>query len=107
MSGSVPYERVQDDPVWRAGVDGLAWEEMKVDGTVLWYSKNGACPHCGHPDGIRVTVEAEGVIGVRANQTTASTDVYVVCQCHGDETRPSGVGTGCGYSGYVTGPLSE
>ena len=107
MGDPVQYHRVIDDPHWRNGVDELDWQEKTVDGSLLWYSKDGECPHCRHPGGINVTVEAEGILGVRGSRTLGLDDVYVKCECSGDETRPQGVNNGCGYAGYVAGPAPK
>lgn len=87
---------------WRQGVDDLSWEETTSGGVVLWYTKSGACPRCGHADGIRVSLEAVAWLGLDGGDDT---DVYVTCTCSSDaHNRPGGTLEGCGWGAYVTGP---
>ena len=99
----VRYEKREDPPGWwRQGVDALPWTTTEVDGTVLWYTKNGACPRCLHPDGIGASVEAEGWLGLGPRD---SGDIFVRCGCTGDHDRPEGALHGCGWGAYVAGPV--
>ena len=89
---------------WRTKVDDLAWRVTTVDGAVLWYVKEGPCPRCVHEDGIRVSVENEGFLGLGPEHDT---DIFVRCLCTGRHQRPEGVIDGCGWGGYVAGPEAE
>ena len=57
-----PYEVETDPPLalWRDVIDAMPWTPTEVDNTVLWYLKQGACPHCIDKDGINASLEAEG-----------------------------------------------
>jgi hypothetical protein len=103
---AVPYE-LNTDPapaLWRDVIDAMAWEPTEVDGTVLWYLKRGSCPHCLDADGINASLEAEGYLGLGPEEDT---DVFASCQCSGNHARPAGVVAGCGWGGYVAGPVAR
>lgn len=98
----MPYEMNEDPPAsWRQAIDALPWQTTELDGTVLWYQKSGACPHCLDTDGIRASIEAEGYLGLGPEEDT---DVFVPCRCTGEHGHPTGVTDGCGWGGYVSGP---
>lgn len=102
----VPYQADDNPPAWwRAAIDALPWTPKKADGVVLWYQKEGACPRCHDDNGIHVSLEAEGWVGLGPEEDT---DVFVSCECTGDHApRPDGVLEGCGWKGYVAGPVAE
>ena len=100
-----PYEVNIDPPAWwREAIDAEPWQSTTRDGAVLWYQKACACPRCEHEDGIRKSLEAEGWLGLGPQEDT---DVFLSCQCSGNHARPSGVAAGCGWGGYVAGPVAE
>lgn len=100
----VPYEKNDHPPAsWREAIDAMLWTAEQVDGVLLWYQKEGACPRCHDENGIQVSLEAEGFLAWGPEEDT---DVFVSCQCTGDHpSRPAGVLQGCGWGGYVAGPV--
>jgi hypothetical protein len=105
MGSSVePYEVNRKPPTWwRAAIDAMPWEETALNGDALWYTKTAPCPRCKDADGIQASLEAEGWAGIGPEEET---DVFVTCQCSGPhEHRPDGVVNGCGWGGYVAGPV--
>ncbi|ASW55784.1 hypothetical protein [Plantactinospora sp. KBS50] len=104
-SRQIGYEINSDPPAWwRGRVDDMPWRPTTLDGEVLWYVKEGPCPRCRDEDGIRVSVENEGYLGLGAEYET---DIFVRCLCTGEHPRPEGVVEGCGWGGYVAGPQTE
>jgi hypothetical protein len=89
---------------WREAVDALLWVPYRSGGRVIWYLKEGSCPRCLHPDGIRVTKEALTYRLLPARPPPAET--WVSCVCRYDHPhRPDGE-TGCGYGALVAAPLA-
>jgi hypothetical protein len=104
MPDTHPYELNEHPPRWwRDAIDVRPWRAREVDGVALWYDKQCECPRCGHPDGIRMSVEAEAYLGLGPNE---SSDVFVSCECRAiHDRRPEGEPYGCGWGDYVGGPL--
>ena len=102
----MPYQKNDNPPAWwRKAIDAMTWTTTELDGDILWYQKEGACPRCHDQDGIRESLEAEGWAGLGPEEDT---DIFISCQCTGDHApRPDGVLDGCGWEGYVAGPVSE
>ena len=103
---TTPYEPNEDPPRWwRDAIDGVAWQQTELDGTVLWYRKSAPCPRCRHDHGIDKSLEAEGWLALGPEDDT---DVFVECQCNRDHAhRPASVPQGCGWGGYVAGPVTR
>jgi hypothetical protein len=98
-----PYEANTDPPAWwREAIDAIPWQCEKLNDVVLWYQKTGPCPRCHDDRAIRASLEAEGWVGMGPQEDT---DVFVPCRCAGDHVRPQGVLEGCGWGGYVAGPV--
>ncbi|MCW2901012.1 MAG: hypothetical protein JWO67_3277 [Streptosporangiaceae bacterium] len=106
----VPYLEQTPDPGWREMIDGVPWTPFPTSEDPVWYQKRTSCPRCGCPDGVSVSKDAEGYVGIRAagrrRFSPSLHDVFVKCQCHGDHLgRPSG-SLGCGCGDYVSGPVA-
>jgi len=102
----VPYQANDNPPAWwRDAIDAMEWVPTKSEDVVLWYQKEGPCPRCHDENGVRVSLEAEGWVGLGPQEDT---DIFVSCECTGDHApRPDGALEGCGWGGYVAGPVSK
>lgn len=103
---AMPYQHNDDPPavLWRDPINALPWRETVADGVVLWYRKRGPCPRCLDEDGINSSILAEGYAGLGPEEET---DIFVTCQCLADHARPKDVLSGCGWGGYVAGPVES
>ena len=100
----IAYEPNDDAPAWwRAAIDAMPWVPTEVDGVVLWYEKSGPCPRCQDDPAIRASLDAEGWVALGPEEDT---DIFVRCRCTAEHGRPSGVPEGCGWGGYVAGPVT-
>jgi hypothetical protein len=121
----VPNEKCDWDPEedppawWREAIDEVSWKEVRENGTVLWFEKTVDCPRCHDDGGVRKEVPAEAWADVAAKLRTLTEPlerdrlldenrVFVTCTCSGTHgNRPAEIKQGCGYGGYVAGPVSS
>jgi hypothetical protein len=105
-----PYEPNPAPPSWwRDGIDTIEWNEERSGDTVLWYTKVSVCPRCHHQGGISISKSATGWAGVAPAgiRDAEDNEVFTECECLAThEGRPKEVEKGCGYQGYVAGPVS-